>query len=102
MEDGAWEHCDETGSYPITRAFIEDGRKNFVLDTPFAAEFPVRILHGMADKSVPWQRSLKLVDSIRGDVRLTYLKNSDHRLSTPADLALLGQTLAALYEGVAV
>lgn len=99
---GSWEYSDETGTYPITREFIEDGRNNFVLDKPFSADFPVRILHGMVDKSVPWQRSLKLVDSLCGDVRLTYLKNSDHRLSTAEDLSLLGQTLAALCEGVPV
>lgn len=97
MEKGAWTHTDETGTYPITRAFIEDGRRNFVLDKPVTVDFPVRILHGMKDESVPWPRSQKIVENITGDVRLTYLKNSDHRLSTPSDLTLLGETMAALY-----
>ncbi|MGB8602823.1 MAG: hypothetical protein WCD42_11580, partial [Rhizomicrobium sp.] len=96
-ETGAWDHTDETGTYPITRAFIESGRANMVLDKPITVDFPIRILHGMKDQSVPWQRSLKLAESIEGDVRLTYLKNSDHRLSTPSDLTLLGETIAALY-----
>ena len=43
------------------------------------------------------QHSFKLVDRLRaGDVRLTLIKDGDHRLSRDRDLALLAQTVAEL------
>jgi dipeptidyl aminopeptidase/acylaminoacyl peptidase len=57
----------------------------------------VRLLHGLADESVPWQLSLRLAERLASqDVAVTLVKDGDHRLSTPADLARLAQTLDAL------
>jgi pimeloyl-ACP methyl ester carboxylesterase len=82
---------------PITRALIEDGNRQSVLDAEIAIDCPVRLLHGMADPDVPYQHSFKLVDRLRaGDVRLTLIKDGDHRLSRDRDLALLAQTVAEL------
>jgi pimeloyl-ACP methyl ester carboxylesterase len=82
---------------PITRALIEDGNRQSVLDAEIALDCPVRLLHGMADPDVPYQHSFKLVDRLRArDVRLTLIKDGDHRLSRDADLALLAQTVAEL------
>jgi len=100
MDKGQWLYTSEDESYPITRALIESGRKHLVLDRPLKVSFPVRILHGMADRDVPWRRTLKLVETLEGDVRVTFLKNSEHRLSSPADIKLLEQTLDALAEEI--
>jgi pimeloyl-ACP methyl ester carboxylesterase len=82
---------------PITRALIEDGRRQTVLDAPIALAAPVRILHGMADPDVPWRHALRLVTALPGgDVRLTLIKDGDHRLSRPEDLRLLTETLDQL------
>ena len=81
---------------PITRTFIEDGRKNTVLDKPLKVGFPVRILQGMNDADVPWQHAMKLIDLIDGDVRMTLIKHGEHRLSEPEDLVLTVQTLEAM------
>ena len=51
---------------------------------------PVRLLHGQADEDVPWQVSLRLAEALAGaDVRVTLVKDGDHRLSRDADIALL-------------
>jgi dipeptidyl aminopeptidase/acylaminoacyl peptidase len=51
---------------------------------------PVRILHGMEDDAVPWQNSLELMDKLASaDVRITYIKGGDHRLSEPDQLEML-------------
>ena len=81
----------------ITRALIEDGRAHLLLDAPIPITCPVRLLHGQADPDVPWETSLRLAARLAGaDVRVILVKDGDHRLSRKADLALLGETLAAL------
>jgi alpha-beta hydrolase superfamily lysophospholipase len=58
---------------------------------------PVRLLHGLADASVPWQLSLRVAQRLASrDVAITLVKDGDHRLSIPPDLARLAQTLDAL------
>jgi pimeloyl-ACP methyl ester carboxylesterase len=87
----------DPAGYLYTRALIEDGRRHLLLRAPVALDLPVRLLHGLADESVPWQLSLRLAERLASqDVAVTLVKDGDHRLSTPADLARLGQTLDAL------
>ena len=86
---------------PITRALIEDGKRQNVLDQPIPLTCPVRILQGMRDPDVPWRHALRVVDAIAGeDVRLHLIKDGDHRLSRPEDLQLLTQTLDQLLAGL--
>lgn len=85
--------------YLITQRLIEDGRRHALLGAPIDIPCPVRILHGMRDSDVPWQRSIILVERLQGDdVALTLLKNGDHRLSNPDDLRRLTGTVDALCE----
>ena len=82
---------------PITRALIEDGRRRLLLDGPIPLNCPVRLLHGQRDADVPWETSLRLAERLASpDVQVTLLKDGDHRLSRPADLALLRRTVATL------
>jgi len=87
----------DPAGYLYTRALIEDGQRYLLLGGPIPLDIPVRLLHGMRDESVPWQLSLRLAERLTGrDVAVTLVKDGDHRLSTPSDLALLAQTLDAL------
>ena len=82
---------------PISRALIEDGRRHLLLNGRIAYDGPVRILQGVQDQSVPWDTALELMARLRSqDVQLNLAKNGDHRLSKPADLARLTQTVAEL------
>ena len=96
--DGAWQRPSEYGApYPITRALIEDGRNHLLLRDVLPVEAPVRILQGQQDPDVPWDHALRIAKCLAGgDVRITLIKDGDHRLSRPQDLALLGDTLAPL------
>jgi alpha-beta hydrolase superfamily lysophospholipase len=83
--------------YPITKALIEDGRTHLMLDSPIDINVPVRILHGQQDDAVPWQLSLELSDQLATpDVELHLMKNGDHRLSEPHEIARLIELIEAL------
>lgn len=88
---------DYGAPYPITRKLIEDGALHLVLDKPLPLPMPVRLLQGMADADVPWRHAIRITQAVmEPDVRLTLIKDGDHRLSRPADLALLARTLDEL------
>jgi hypothetical protein len=80
----------ETGNQPISRALIEDGALWSILPGPVEIGAPVRILQGMRDADVPWRHALELAQAIEGqDVVFSLIKDGDHRLSRPQDLARL-------------
>ncbi len=74
-----------------TRRLIEEGRNNLILRGALATlTCPVRLLQGLNDESVPSEYALRIAASIgHDDVRITFLKNGDHRLSRDQDLAAL-------------
>jgi pimeloyl-ACP methyl ester carboxylesterase len=75
---------------PITRALIEDGRRNLVLDGTFRTGCPVHILQGMRDPDVPYAHALKLAEHLPLDpVTVTLIGDGDHRLSREEDIARL-------------
>jgi len=86
--------------YPITRKLIEDGRNHLVMRETIRLDMPLRILQGMKDPDVPWRHALKLIDAYASkDVTLQLIKNGDHRLSEPADIARLLATVDELCAG---
>jgi pimeloyl-ACP methyl ester carboxylesterase len=83
--------------FKLTLGLFEDGRRHFLLNAPIPLECPVRLLHGQQDEDVAWQLSLTIADRLTGsDVQVTLVKDGDHRLSRPQDLALLRRTVAGL------
>jgi pimeloyl-ACP methyl ester carboxylesterase len=83
--------------YVITLGLIEDGRRHLLLEGPIPLNVPVRLLQGQRDDDVPWELALTLARQIDGsDVQVTLVKDGDHRLARPADLALLCGSVAAL------
>ncbi len=82
---------------PVTAALIADGRTRLLLDRPIPLHCPVRLLHGQRDPDVPWQTALRLAERLQSDdVQVMLIKDGDHRLSRPSDLALLERALADL------
>jgi pimeloyl-ACP methyl ester carboxylesterase len=96
-EAGVWMQPSAYGDpNPITRALLEDGARWSILDAPVPIEAPVRILQGGEDPDVPWRHALELAQALKSqDVVFTLIKDGDHRLSRPQDIARL---LAAVAE----
>ncbi len=101
LRDGNLEQPSDYSDDPyiITRALIEDGRKNLLLGSAIAIDAPVRLLHGLNDQDVPHEISLRLQAQLAGeDVVVSLIKNGDHRLSRPQDLARLTAAVEELVQ----
>lgn len=80
----------DPAGYRYSHVFIDDAPAQRVLGGPIAIDAPVRLLHGQRDDAVPWRLSLDIADRLRSDrVQVTIVKDGDHRLSRPSDIALL-------------
>ena len=103
LRDGLYcepsDYADEP--YEITMTLIEEGRRHLILGEPIPLSCPVRILQGMKDTDVPWAHAMRLVETLSGEnVTIDLSKSGDHRLSTPADIARLIQTVETLLEEI--
>ena len=100
--DGVWTRPSayDDGGYAITARLLEDGAGWSILPGPVAVDTPIRILQGGADPDVPWRHALDLANAFTGeDVVFTLIRDGDHRLSRPSDIARL---IAAVEEVVAI
>ena len=88
---------DDCQPHRIRQTFLDEAERHFLLGKAIPITVPVRLLHGLGDMDVPWERSMILARRLESaDVVLHLVKSGDHRLSTPADLALLTNTLDQL------
>ena len=84
---------------PTFAAFWQSGQANRLLGTEIPINCPVRLLHGQRDADVPWDISVQLAARLRSaDVQTILVKDGDHRLSRPQDIALLIATVDLLLE----
>jgi len=93
--NGSWMVASDYGPpSALTRRFLDEGRDWTILDHPVGIDVPVRILQGGRDPDVPWAHALKLADRLTSDdVVFTLIKDGDHRLSRPQDIARLIATV---------
>ena len=99
MRDGRWERPSAYSPEPYvyTRALIEDGRDHLLLGGIVRSHAPARILQGMQDPDVPYTHAMTLVEHMPSDsVTLTLIRDGDHRLSRPQDVALLLEAVEGL------
>ncbi|MDY8109446.1 alpha/beta hydrolase [Fulvimarina sp. 2208YS6-2-32] len=84
-----------------TRALFEDGANNLVMAETIETGCPIAILQGMADPDVPYTHALDLMERLPSDnVTMTLVRDGDHRLSRPQDLALIERLLTDLLSNI--
>ena len=85
---------DYMDPFVVTRRMIEDGRQHLVLRDPLDLPFPLRCLQGTADTAVSTETALRLLDHATcADMRLSLVKDADHRFSDPACLMMIEQAV---------
>ncbi len=90
LTEGRLTRANAYGPEPTlyTRGFWASGEANRLMFGEIAIDCPVRLIQGMADRDVPYQRAIRLAELIRSaDMQLTLVKDGDHRLSRDADIA---------------
>ena len=86
-------------SYPISKNLIEGGKSNLILKKKITCNFPVRLFHGLEDKTVPISFAIKLSKTLKSkDTILYFQKNGDHSLSKKEDLKKIQEELIKLVE----
>ncbi|MDH5188177.1 MAG: alpha/beta hydrolase [Rhodospirillaceae bacterium] len=96
------ENCYDHGDpYIITKALIDDGKNNLVLQQSINISIPLRLIQGMKDADVPWQTALRIQEKITSDdVEIQFIKNGNHRLSEASDLNRMTATLDGLLKTI--
>lgn len=92
LTDGRLEKPSPYSEHPTvtTRAFWTAGEANRLMHGTIPLKVPVRIVQGMRDPDVPWERAARLAQLIEGDdVQCWLVKDGDHRLSREQDIAMI-------------
>ncbi|WP_293881725.1 alpha/beta hydrolase [Sphingomonas sp.] len=98
-EGRIFEHSEYGPPMMTTRAFWQSGEAHRLLQRNIAIDVPVRLIHGQRDAAVPWHHAPHLAGQLRSaDVQVVLVKDGDHRLSRPGDIALLIAMVEALLE----
>ena len=100
--DGRIDHpSDQGGTYPTMKVFWDSGQEKLLLERGIPFDGPVRLIHGDADDTVPWDISVRLMDALGSDdVKLLLIKGGDHRLQRPGDLATIVAVARTLVESL--
>ena len=97
--EGRWTRPSAYSDEPdvITMRLIEEGRQHLLLRAPIPLTCPVHLIHGQRDPDVPWRTSLRLAERLESDdVTVELIKDGDHRLSRPTDLARISAAVDRL------
>ena len=85
--------------YPITKALVEDGRQNLLMEGPIELGIPVRLIQGGDDPDVPAEMPERIAARLTsGDVQIQIIDGGGHSLSRDRDIAAIHSVLTALLE----
>jgi pimeloyl-ACP methyl ester carboxylesterase len=99
LQEGRIEKPNPYGPEPTvtTRAFWSSGEANRVMIGPIDTPAPARLIHGMNDRDVPYDRSIGVAQRLgSADVQTWLIKDGDHRLSRDQDIATIVRAIEEL------
>jgi pimeloyl-ACP methyl ester carboxylesterase len=90
------EFCED--AYEISYDLINEARQHILLSKEIKLNIPVRLIHGMDDKDVPFQTAIRLAEALTSkDIEIQLLKASGHRLSSTEELGIIYQTISLIF-----
>lgn len=85
--------------YVITKALVEDGRQNLLMEGPIELRIPVRLIQGDDDPDVPAEMPDRIAARLTSDdVQIRIIDGGDHSLSRDRDIVAIQAVLTALLE----
>ena len=91
---------DDQQPYSIYQHLIDDGESYFVLNKPIDLNIPVRLIHGLEDDVIEWQRSSQVMACLSSEkTSLLTIESGDHRLSREEDIDAICELLLDLRQG---
>lgn len=76
--------------YPISLDLITEARNHILLNKEIPLNMPIHLIHGMEDKDVPYQTSIRIAQKVTSNnVNVHLIKNAGHGLSRPQDLEFI-------------
>ena len=86
---------DEYGITYLRKSFADaTAELELDLSKPLEVSLPCRILHGARDATIPFKKSVELMEQLIGNnVELVVRKDAEHRFSEPKSLQVLTQNL---------
>ncbi len=89
----------EDRPYAIGQTLLDDPGQFEILKGPIELDCPVDLIHGLEDRHIPWETSLKAIQRLTGSQsRLTLIKDASHRLSRPEDLEVITRLLTEMID----
>lgn len=84
--------------YIFTKALFDDGDGHCLLDKELNIKVPVRLLQGMKDSAVPWQKAHRIKNCMKNSdfAEVFLIETGDHSLSRPEDLEFLKEQVLNL------
>lgn len=101
IKKNGWIGIKEDGGYdplPISYQLIQGSKEYLLLkQDKIDITCPVHLIHGMQDKDVPYEISLRLLEKINSpQIILKLIKDGNHSLSTPPHLQIIFNSLSEL------
>lgn len=83
--------------YIFTRALLEDGKKQSLLNRTHNINAPLTLIQGKQDADVAWEKAIKIQECFKGaNTQVIFVDDGDHRLSRPEDLELIDEQVRSM------
>lgn len=108
LDEASWQTLEQQGTievpseeeaspYMISRRLLDNPEAFDVLKAPIDLHCPIDLIHGLKDRHIPWQTSLRVLEQITGNqARLTLINSATHRLSRQEDIVTTQNLLEAM------
>lgn len=83
-----------TDPYLISEKLILESRRHLLLDKEIPLNIPIHLIQGMKDDDVPFSTAIRIAEKVQSEnVKISLLKNSGHRLSSPEELQFIFEVI---------